>query len=135
MAWEGKAGGTCDLFARGTASDSSDDRGIPAGCGARPERLSPSVAVDPVGVEEAKSPDRLSPERFQSAMCQLQPGIAGRCLRGLQGRRILARAEREVLSGMGRKDDAGGGSLRPQMVGHVSEMCGLFSCAQSICPR
>ena len=44
---------------------------------------------------------------------------ARRSLRGLQGRGILARAEGEMLSGMGRADDAGGGGLFPQMAGHV----------------
>src|SRR6266404_6114206 len=117
MVSQGKASGACDLFARGPAADSGDDRGIPAGRSPRAEHLSPSVAVDLMGIEKAEGSGRLSPERLQGAVRQLQLGVARRSLRGLQGRRILARAEREVLSGMGRADDAGGGGLRHKWLG------------------
>src|SRR5271157_1138200 len=109
MVSEGWVGGAGDLFARGTAADPGDDRGVSARCGARAEHLSPFVAVDLMGVEGAEGSRGLSPERLQSAVCELQPGTARRSVRGLQRRRILARAEREVLSGMGRADCAGGG--------------------------
>src|ERR1039457_3502238 len=39
--------------------------------------------------------------------------FARRSLRGLQGRRVLARIKREVLSGMGCANDTGGGGLFP----------------------
>ncbi len=133
MVREGETGRACDLLPRGAAADSGDDRGFPSGCGTRAEYLSPFVAVDLVGVEGAEGSGRLPLERLQGAVRQLQPGVARRSLRGLQGRRILACAEGEVLSGMGRADDAGGGGLPPQMGGHVRKMRGLLSCAQPIC--
>ena len=111
MASQGAAGGARDLFTRGTAADSGDDRRIPPGRSPRAEHLSPSVAIDFMGVEGAGGSGRLSLERFQSAMSELQPGLARRSLRGLQGRRVLARTEGEVLSGMGGADDAGGRGL------------------------
>src|SRR5580700_4701686 len=100
MVSQGKAGGACDLLARSTAADSGDDRGFPAGRGPRAKHLSPSVAVRLVGVEEAGRSRRLPLERLQGAVRQLQPGVARRGVRGLQRRRILARIEGEVLSGV-----------------------------------
>src|SRR5271154_5937675 len=119
MVSQGWAGGAGDLLARGAAPASGDDRGIPAGCGPCAEHLSPSFAIDFVGVEGAKDSGSLSLERFQGAVRELQPGVARRSVRVVQGRGILARDEGEMLSGMGRADDAGGGGLLSRMAGHV----------------
>jgi hypothetical protein len=61
--------------------------------------------------------------------------FARRSLRGLQGRRVLARIKREVLSGMGCANDTGGGGLFPQVAGYVQEMRRLLSRSQPIRAR
>ena len=85
---EGAAGGPCDLFHGRAAADAGHDRGVPAGRGPCAKYLSPFVAVDLVGTEGAERSRPVSPERFQIAVSELQPGFAGGSVRGLQGRRV-----------------------------------------------
>src|SRR5260370_475124 len=68
MVPKGEAGGACHLFARGTAPDSGDDRGLQARRGPRSQYLSSFVPVYLMGVEEAEGSRRLSPERLQGAV-------------------------------------------------------------------
>ena len=51
------------------------------------------------------------------------------------GWEILGPAAGEVLSGMGRAGNAGGGGLYSQMAGNVSKMRGLLSGSQPVCTR
>ena len=80
--------------------------------------LSPSILWE---LKAQHVPVSVSPQRFQAAVPELQPGVAGASVRGVQGRQVLACAEGEVLSGDGRAHDVGGRSLRSSLAGHISK--------------
>src|ERR1043165_4641625 len=115
---KGAAGSPRHLFAGRPAADAGHDPGVSAGCGACAEYLSPPVAFDSVGTEGTKCSGHLSPERLQAAVSELQPGVAGRGLRGLQGRSFLACSAKEMLSRAGRAPDFDDGSLRSPLAWH-----------------
>ena len=59
------------------------------------------VSVDSLGAEGAERSGDVSPERFQVAVPELQPGVTRRGLRGLQGRAFWQELKQKCYPGLG----------------------------------
>src|SRR4029077_3322950 len=75
---------SCDIFLDGAATNHEGHEGP------HPQYLSPSLAIDFVGTEGPKRSSVVSPERLQALVPCIQPRVAGRSVRSLQGRRVPA---------------------------------------------